>query len=135
AVSRGGGGWGGAKGGGVVGTVWLRGRVALCATLAMLAWMGPWRGSLGASRAVTVALGASIALGCWAALSAIWSPAPDIAIADGQRILADAVAFGLGHWLSALVGGRRPLPLLPLAVAGAFAGAIAAVGMHRGRHL
>ena len=126
--------WWGAKSGGFFGTVLLPGTVALCATLAMLAWIGPWRGSLGASRAVAVALGASIALGCWAALSAIWSPAPDIAIADGQRVLAYAVALGLGLWLSALLGERRHLALLPLAVAGAFGGAIAAIGMHGGDH-
>ncbi|MGH2966924.1 MAG: O-antigen ligase family protein [Solirubrobacterales bacterium] len=126
--------WWGAKSGGFFGTVLLPGTVALCATLAMLAWIAPWRASLRASRAAAVALGASIALGCWAALSAIWSPAPDIAIADGQRILAYALAFGLGLWLSALVADRRHLALLPLAVAGAFGGVIAAIGMHGGDH-
>jgi O-Antigen ligase len=126
--------WWGAKSGGFFGTVLLPGTVALCATLALLAWVAPWRASLRASRAVAIALGASTALGCWAALSAIWSPAPDIAIADGQRILAYAVAFALGLWLSALVGDRRHLALLPLALAGAFGGAITAIGMHGGDH-
>jgi hypothetical protein len=126
--------WWGAKAGGFFGTVLLPGTVALCATLVMLAWIAPWRASLRASRAVAIALGASIALGCWAALSAIWSPAPDIAIADGQRILAYAVAFGLGLWLSTLIGERRQLALLPLAIAGAFGGVIAAIGMHGGDH-
>jgi O-Antigen ligase len=126
--------WWGAKSGGFFGTVLLPGTVALCATLVILAWIAPWGASLRASRAAAIALGASIGLGCWAALSAVWSPAPDIAIADGQRILAYAAAFGLGLWLSTLVGGRRHLALLPLALAGAFGGAIAALGMHGGDH-
>ena len=71
---------------------------------------------------------------CWAALSAIWSPAPEIAIEDAQRILAYAVAFGLGLWLSDLLGPRAHLALVPLALAGAFAGVIAVVGMHGGDH-
>lgn len=126
--------WWGAKAGGFFGTVLLPGTVALCATLAMLAWIAPWRARLRASRPVAIALGASIGLGCWAALSAIWSPAPDIAIADGQRILAYAVAFGLGLWLSLLIGRRRHLALVPLAVAGAFGGTVAVIGMHGGDH-
>ncbi|HEY7151690.1 MAG TPA: O-antigen ligase family protein [Solirubrobacterales bacterium] len=126
--------WWGAKAGGFFGTVLLPGTVALCAALAMLTWIAPWPARLRASRAVSVALGAAITLGCWAALSAVWSPAPDIAIADGQRILAYAVAFGLGLWLSILVGRRRHLALVPLALAGAFGGAIAAIGMHGGDH-
>ena len=81
-----------------------------------------------------VALGAPIALGVWAALSAIWSPAPDLAIADGQRILAYAMAFGLGLWLCDLLGGRMHLSLVPLAVAGAFAGVVAIIGMHGADH-
>ena len=67
---------------------------------------------------VIVALAAPIALGGWAALSAVWSPAPDLAIADGQRILAYAVAFALGLWLCDLLGDRLHLALVPLAVAG-----------------
>ena len=81
-----------------------------------------------------VALTAPIALGGWAALSALWSPAPDLAIADGQRILAYAVAFALGLWLCDLLGDRMHLALVPLAVAGAFAGLIAIIGMHSAEH-
>ncbi len=126
--------WWGAKAGGFFGTVLLPGTVALCAALALLAWIAPWRGSLRSSVAVLVAAVAPIALGGWAALSAVWSPAPDIAIADGQRILAYAVAFALGLWLCDLLGERRHLALVPLAVAGAFGGALAVAGMHGTGH-
>ena len=126
--------WWGAKDGGFFGTVLLPGTVVLCATLALLAWIAPWRSGLGASRAVLIALGASCALGGWAALSALWSPAPDLAIADGQRILAYAIAFALGLWLCDLLGPRQHLTLVPLAAAGAFAGVIALIGMHHGDH-
>jgi hypothetical protein len=126
--------WWGAKAGGFFSTVLLPGTVVLCATLAMLAWIAPWRGSLRASPTVIVAVAAPIALGAWAALSAVWSPAPEVAIEDAQRILAYAVAFGLGLWLCDLLGGRTHLALVPLAIAGAFAGGIAVIGMHGADH-
>jgi O-Antigen ligase len=126
--------WWGAKSGAFFGTVLLPGTAALCTTLVVLAWIGPWRADLRSSPVVIVALGAPIALGAWAAVSAIWSPAPDLAIADGQRILAYAMAFGLGLWLCDLLGGRMHLSLVPLAVAGAFAGVIAIIGMHGADH-
>lgn len=122
--------WWATKEGGFFGSALLPGTVALCATLAIMAWIAPWRGSLRASPAVAVATLAPIALGGWAALSAIWSPAPEVAIADAQRILAYAVAFALGLWLCDLLGSRVHLALLPLAVGGAFAGTIAVVAMH-----
>ncbi len=126
--------WWAAKSGAYFGTVLLPGTVALCATLAVGAWIGPWRGNVRSSPVVIVALIAPIALGAWAALSALWSPAPDLAIADGQRILAYAVAFALGLWLCDLLGNRMHLALVPLALAGAFAGLIAVIGMHSAEH-
>jgi O-Antigen ligase len=122
--------WWGAKAGGFFGTVLLPGTVVLCAALALLAWVAPWRSTLRSSRAVTLALIAAIGLGAWAALSAVWSPAPDFAIADGQRIGAYAVAFALGLWLCDLLGSRMHLAVVPLAIAGAFAAAITVIGMH-----
>ena len=101
----------------------------LCATTALLAWAAPWRGSLRASRPATIALASLTGLGAWAALSALWSPVPDIAIGDGQRILTYALAFGLGIWLCSLLAGRLHLALVPLAIAGAFAGILAVAGM------
>ena len=107
----------------------------LCATTVVLAWAAPWRASLRPSRPATIALAALAGLGVWAALSALWSPAPDVAIDDGQRILTYALAFGLGIWLCNLLGSRLHLALVPLAVAGAFAGIVAVIGMLTGDHV
>jgi O-antigen ligase/polysaccharide polymerase Wzy-like membrane protein len=124
--------WWAAKFGAFFGTVLLPGTILLCATTVVLAWAAPWRASLRHWRPATIALGALGALGAWAALSAIWSPAPDVAIQTAQRILTYALAFGLGIWVSNLLGSRLHLALIPLAVAGAFAGIVAVVGMLTG---
>src|SRR5687767_4092985 len=121
--------WWAAKDGAFFETVLLPGTILLCATTALLAWAAPWRASLRPSQPATVALASLTALGAWAALSALWSPLPDIAIEDGQRILTYALAFGLGIWLCTLLAGRPHLALAPLAIAGAFAGIVAVVGM------
>ena len=127
--------WWGAKSGGFFSTVWLPGTVALCAVVTVLAFAAPWRASLRISSPVAIALGATLALGAWACLSAVWSPAPDLAIADGQRIFAYALSFTLGLWLCNLLGTRMHLALVPLAIAGAFAGAFALGAMLSGDDL
>ena len=127
--------WWAAKDGAFFGTVLLPGTMLLCATTVVLAWAAPWRASLRPSRPAAIALAALAALGVWAALSALWSPAPDVAIETAQRILTYALAFGLGIWLSTLLGSRLHLALIPLAVAGAFAGIVAVVGMLTGDHV
>jgi hypothetical protein len=124
--------WWAAKDGAFFGTVLLPGTILLCATTVLLAWNAPWRGSLRPSRPATIALTSLALLGAWAALSALWSPTPDIAIGDGQRILTYALAFGLGIWLCNLLVGRLHLALVPLAAAGAFAGIVAVVGLLTG---
>ena len=96
--------WWAAKDGAFFGTVLLPGTMLLCATTVVLAWAAPWRASLRPSRTAAIALAALAALGVWAALSALWSPAPDVAIETAQRILTYALAFGLGIWLSTLLG-------------------------------
>jgi hypothetical protein len=127
--------WWAAKDGAFFGTVLLPGTILLCATAVLLAWTAPWPGSLRSWRPATIALASLGALGAWAALSALWSPTPDIAIGDGQRILTYALAFGLGIWLCTLLGGRLHLALVPLTVAGAFAGIVAVVGLLTGDHV
>jgi hypothetical protein len=127
--------WWAAKDGAFFETVLLPGTVLLCATTVVLAWAAPWRGSLRPSRPATIALASLAGLGAWAALSALWSPTPDVAIGDGQRILTYALAFGLGIWLCNLLVDRVHLALVPLAVAGAFAGIIALVGLLTGDHV
>jgi O-Antigen ligase len=111
------------------GTVLLPGAIVLCAGAALLIRFAPWRARLSLSSPLVIALVALIALGCWALLSALWSPAPDVAIGDGQRILVYAIAFGLGAGLCNLLGPRIGLSLVPLAAAGAFAGLVTAISL------
>jgi hypothetical protein len=124
--------WWAAKDGAFFGTVLLPGTIVLCATTVLLAWAAPWRGNLRSSRPVAIALASIAALGVWAALSAIWSPTPEVAVEDGQRMLTYALAFGLGIWLSNLFADRLHLALVPLTIAGAFAGIVAVVGLLTG---
>jgi hypothetical protein len=121
--------WWAVKYGAFFGTVMLPGTIVLCAATVVLVWSAPWRASLRLSRATTIALASLAALGAWATLSAVWSPAPDVAIATGQRIITYALAFTLGIWLCSLLGERLHLTLVPLALAGAFAGVYTIVGM------
>jgi hypothetical protein len=124
--------WWAAKAGAFFGTVMLPGTIALCGAAILLASAAPWRASLRRSPGAVAGLVGLVGLGVWAALSALWSPAPDVAVTDGQRILMYALAFGLGIWVANLLGDRMHLALLPLAVAGAFAGVVAVVGMLTG---
>jgi O-Antigen ligase len=116
--------------GGWFGTALYPGTVVLAAGLVLLALFAPVRFRLRGWPAV--ALGALIALGLWSALSALWSPAPDVAIEDAQRILAYAMAFGLGLWMCTLLGSRLHLAMAPVAFAGLFAGIVALIGILAG---
>jgi hypothetical protein len=114
------------------GVVRLPGTIILCAGVAILAWLGPWPASFRLNRPALIALLSLLALGGWAALSALWSPAPDVAIADAQRILVYGLGFGLGIWLAVLLGPRLGLSLIPLAGAGVFAGTAAVLALLTG---
>ena len=72
--------WWAANDGAFFGTVLLPGTILLCAITVLLAWAAPWRASLRPSQPVAIALVLLAGLGVWAALSALWSPAPDVAI-------------------------------------------------------
>lgn len=111
--------WWAIKQGAYFGVVLYPGLLLLCAALIPLLWAAPWRASLRASRPVTVALAAIFGLAAWSALSAVWSPSPDVAIADSQRIAVYGIAFVLGLWLCNLLGPRMHLAMAPLAIAGA----------------
>ncbi len=110
----------------VVGTVFLPGLVILCIGLGLLIMFAPWRLRLRLSTPAVIALSALVGLGCWALLSATWSPAPDIAIANGQRIIGYGIAFAFGVLLCNLLGRRMLLSMAPLAFAGAIVGLITA---------
>jgi hypothetical protein len=104
------------------GVVILPGTVAVCVAAALLAALAPWRLDLRLSRPVAIAFAALVGLGVWTIISALWSPAADTAVADGQRALFYALAFGLGLWLCSMLRSRIELALAPLAIAGALAG-------------
>jgi hypothetical protein len=126
--------WWTLKDGAYFGVVLLPGAIVLCACVVILAWLAPWRGRLSPRQPATIALIALIALAGWAALSALWSPAPEVAITDGQRILVYALGFGLGVWLAILLGSRASLSMAPLAVAGAAGGIAVLVALLTGDH-
>jgi hypothetical protein len=117
--------WGWRKGA-YFGTVFLPGLIVLCIGAGMLIAFAPWRVRARLSMPIVVTLSALIGLGLWAVLSALWSPAADLAIADGQRILAYAISFGLGALLCNLLNARMNLALAPVAIAGGLVGLITA---------
>ena len=117
--------WWATKEGAYFGVVLLPGIIVLCLSASLLAGFAPWRAKLLHSPPVGIALAALAALGAWSLLSAFWSPSPDIAIQDGQRILVYALAFGLGIWLCSLLGPRMELATVPVVFAAAFAGVAA----------
>lgn len=111
------------------GVVLLPGTILLCAGAALLVRFAPTLPRLSLATPAGLALAALTALAVWAALSALWSPAPDVAIADGQRIGVYALLYGLGLGLAGLLGARLGLALVPLAAAGAFAGAVTVISL------
>lgn len=127
--------WWAAKEGAYFGTVAYPGIVVLCLGFMIVSSRSAWQHRLVLPTPAKVGIGALVGLAIWSALSAIWSPAPDVAVADAQRILGYAVAFGLGVWVTALVGDRAHLAITPLAFAGLFAGVVAVVGMLTGDEL
>ena len=98
------------------GVVFLPGSLVLLALLGAMLLSAPFPARLRGWPAV--ALASLFAIAAFSALSAIWSPAPDTAIADAHRAAVYAVAFGLGLWTCLLLGRNTTLALLPSAVAG-----------------
>ena len=121
--------WWATKDGAYFLVVFLPGTIVLCIGAALLAGFAPWRARLSLSRPTALALGALVALGFWSLLSALWSPAPDIALEDAQRIFVYGLAFGLGIWLCNLLGTRMELSLAPVVAAGAFAAVLGIVAL------
>ena len=125
--------WWAAKEGAYFGTVMYPGIIVLGAAFALVSSRTAWGARLPLTTPVKLALGALLGLALWSALSAFWSPAPDVAVADAQRIACYALAFGLGMWLTTLLGdGHRHLALVPLAFAGLFAGVVAVIALSTG---
>ena len=121
--------WWGWKQGAYFGVVLLPGAVVLALVAVLYSSIAPWPADARLSRPAAIAIGALAALGCWEALSAIWSPAPDVAVFDGQRVLVYALSFGLGVWLCMLLGNRLTLSLVPLTFAAGVTGFVAILGL------
>jgi hypothetical protein len=121
--------WWGWKQGAYFGVVLLPGAVVLSLVAILYSSIAPWPAGARLSRPAAIAIAALAALGCWEALSAIWSPAPDVAVFDGQRVLVYALSFGLGVWLCLLLGNRLGLSLVPLTFAAGVTGLVAVVGL------
>ena len=96
----------------------------LAVTLILLLTTAPWRASFAASGPARIALISLVALAIWSLLSALWSPTPDIAVEDAQRIGGYTLAFVLAAWGCTLLGRRMELSMLT--VAGA-AGVVAVI--------
>ena len=124
--------WWAAADGAYFGSVMYPGVLVLAAVFALVASRTALNTRVALTTPARIALAGLGALAAWSALSILWSPAPDVALADAQRIFGYALAFALGLWLCTLLGGRRVLATLPLAVAGLVAGAVAVIGLLTG---
>jgi hypothetical protein len=109
--------WWAWKNGAYFGVVFLPGAMILLLLVGALLLFAPWPGKL--SGAPRVALLSLLVLATLTLASALWSPTPDVAIADAQRVLGYGAVFGIGMWLCLLLGRRLLLALAPLAGAGA----------------
>ena len=127
--------WWATKEGAYFGSVLYPGLVVLCAGLVLVASRTAWPERLRLPTPAKLALAGLLGLAAWSALSALWSPSPDIAVADAQRVFGYALAFGLGVWLTTVLRPRLHVAMAPLAFAGLFAGAVAVVGMLTGDEL
>jgi hypothetical protein len=121
--------WWALDNGAYFGSVLYPGIALLCAAFVVLGLALGWRVAVRWQSPLAIALLALCGLGIWSLISAIWSPTPDVAVGDGQRILAYALAVGLGAWLCRLLGSRATFAMAPLAIAGAVAGVVTVVSL------
>jgi tetratricopeptide (TPR) repeat protein len=104
----------------------------VAAGMIVMIWTAPWRASLALSSPARLALFGLVALAGWSLASALWTPTPDIAVSDSQRILLYALVFGLGIWSCILLGRRMELAMAPLAGAALVVGLVTLVGLATG---
>jgi hypothetical protein len=110
--------WWAWKQGAYFGTVLFPGALLLLITAAVALLAAPLDVSLRGPAGV--ALGALAGIAALTALSALWSPSPDVAIADAERASVYLAAFGIGLAICVLEGrislSLAPLPLAALGV-------------------
>ncbi len=121
--------WWALKFGAYFGTVMYPGVALLGAgTLIMLA-TAPWRASLALSGPARMCLLSLVGLATWSLASALWSPTPDIAVEDAQRMIGYALCFGLGVWGCSLLGRRMELSVLPVVGAAGVVGLVTLISL------
>lgn len=124
--------WWAIKSGAYFGSVFYPGALGLVVLVAIVALASPIR--LSPRPEAILALALLTALASWTLLSRAWTPLPKAALDDSTQALAYAAAFALGLWLRRL-SPNPLLGLLPLAIAGALAGAFATGALAGGHHL
>lgn len=117
------------KDGAYFGSVMYPGLGLLAAGMVVLMATAPWRASLAVSGPARLALFSLLGLGLWSLASALWSPTPDIAVEDAQRIVGYGLFFAMGIWGCALLGRRMELSVLPVVGAALIAAVVALAAM------
>lgn len=112
--------WWAVESGAYFDTVFLPGALGLFGLLLLLLWFAPFPGRIHGP--ALVAFGCLVGLAIWTGLSLSWTPAKDVAVGDGLRVATYAAAFLVGMWVCLLAGRRMMWMLLPLVIAGFFAG-------------
>lgn len=121
--------WWTIKEGAYFGSVMYPGLALLGTGIVVLMATAPWRASLAVSGPARLALFSLLGLGVWSLASAFWSPTPDIAVEDAQRMIGYALFFVLGIWSCALLGRRMELAVMPVVCAALIAALVALVAM------
>ena len=121
--------WWALKEGAYFGRVMYPGVALLCLGLILLLATAPKNASLKVSGFARLGIYALLGLGAWSLASALWSPTPDIAVQDAQRIIGYALFFVLGIWACALLGRRMELSMLPVVGAAGIAAVFALIAL------
>ena len=122
--------WWGLDAGGYFPVTFYPGELGLLALLALLAISVPLRVRL--SGPLLVALVALLALGAWVLLSILWTPTRAAALVGFHKIIIYATVFGVGAWIASLLGERRDLALLGVAVAGTVVAVVSVISIGYG---
>lgn len=123
--------WWGWKQGAYFGSVFYPGAIAVFLLTALMLIIVPFGKRLsGPARVAVIAL---LALGLWELLSALWSPTPSVAVRYAMHDFLYLALFGLGIWVTDLLGRRMRLALAPVALAVVLVG-VATVFVLAGGH-
>ena len=121
--------WWALKFGAYFGTVMYPGVALLGVGTILLLGTAPLRASFALSGSTKLCLLSLVGLATWSLASALWSPSPDIAVEDAQRMIGYALCFGLGAWSCALLGRRMELAVLPVVGAAGVVALVTLVSM------